>query len=367
MESFKIVGEEDLEIGSHINIEVGDDENFINDKFYETLNSKIRQEVKRVINSETSLLHTNLNANGLKVINPECDFENKRNSSDLVNVLLDQIEFLKGELKSKDSIIKILINDRVSDKPLNSTCNKDNLNNNTSVNRDNETPFSYPKKSSKLSNPADNIYNIKTHNGFELLSTTPLTECNGHDFDESNSNFSNNTNSVNNTVHRKNYRSTTILGDSIIKDIKKHHIKKYIPKGDKIYVKTFPGASTDCMKDHVKPSLKFNPDLIILHTGVNDLRSNKSPNVIADEIINLASNIKTYSNDVVISGLVGRNDELNYKLQQVNDILFNQCTERNIYFINNSNIKREHLNRTMHLNQKGSSLLTNNFLACINV
>ena len=121
------------------------------------------------------------------------------------------------------------------------------------------------------------------------------------------------------------------------------------------------------MKDYIKPSLKFNPDLIILHTGVNDLRSNKSPNVIADEIINLACDIKTNSNDVVISGLVGRNDDLNFKLQQVNNILIDKCTDRNLFYIDNSNIRRQHLNSKMHLNHKGTSQLAHNFLDCINV
>ena len=38
----------------------------------------------------------------------------------MVNVLIDQIEFLKSELKSKDSIIKMLISDRASVTPNNS-------------------------------------------------------------------------------------------------------------------------------------------------------------------------------------------------------------------------------------------------------
>ena len=37
-----------------------------------------------------------------------------KKNNDLVNVLLDQIEFFKGELKSKDSIIKLLLSDRVT-------------------------------------------------------------------------------------------------------------------------------------------------------------------------------------------------------------------------------------------------------------
>ena len=144
-------------------------------------------------------------------------------------------------------------------------------------------------------------------------------------------------------------------------------MRKRIPKGDKIYVKSFSGATTECIRDYVKPSLRFHPDLIILHTGVNNIRSNNSPNVIAEDIVNLACDIKNKSNDVVISGLVGRSDNLNFKLQQVNDILISKCTERNLLYIDNCNITQQHLNSTMHLNHKGTCQVAINFLSYINV
>ena len=61
-------------------------------------------------------------------------------------------------------------------------------------------------------------------------------------------------------------------------------MKRCMKRGEKIYVKTFPGATTDCMKDYVKPSIKHNPDFVILHTGTNDLKSTKSAVEISDEI-----------------------------------------------------------------------------------
>ena len=53
----------------------------------------------------------------------------------------------------------------------------------------------------------------------------------------------------------------------------------------KIFIKSFLGATVDCMNSYVIPSQKYKSDLYILHTGCNDLRSNKSPQVIAIEII----------------------------------------------------------------------------------
>ena len=71
-----------------------------------------------MINSNHAIHKINLSqtdTNNINVLNAECGNKaNRKNPNDLVNVLLDQIEFFKGELKSKDSIIKILLNDHAS-------------------------------------------------------------------------------------------------------------------------------------------------------------------------------------------------------------------------------------------------------------
>ena len=46
-------------------------EQFINDKFYETLVNKIKDEVKIANNTETSLLKEKLETNNVQIINPE--------------------------------------------------------------------------------------------------------------------------------------------------------------------------------------------------------------------------------------------------------------------------------------------------------
>ena len=52
-----------------------------------------------------------------------------------------------------------------------------------------------------------------------------------------------------------------------MKDIKPFKMKKVISSNDKIDIKSFPGTKIDCMKDYTKPSLKYHPDLLILHMG----------------------------------------------------------------------------------------------------
>ena len=70
------------------------------------------------------------------------------------------------------------------------------------------------------------------------------------------------------------------------------------------------------MYDYVKPSLKFKNDLFILYCGTNDLKSEKSPEAIANEIVNLAVKMKQPDNEIMISSIVSRRDELNQKLLQ---------------------------------------------------
>ena len=45
------------------------------------------------------------------------------------------------------------------------------------------------------------------------------------------------------------------------------------------------------MRDNIKPSKMRKPDMIVLHTGTNNLQNNKTPSDIASEIIQLAKSI----------------------------------------------------------------------------
>ena len=50
--------------------------------------------------------------------------------------------------------------------------------------------------------------------------------------------------------------------------------------------------------------------MVILYTVTNDLKSNQNPSDIADEIINLAKNIKISRMEVSISSLIPSGDRL---------------------------------------------------------
>ena len=97
-------------------------------------------------------------------------------------------------------------------------------------------------------------------------------------------------------------RSIAILGDSMIKDIKHWELTKACPN-DKIYVKAFPGADIADMEHYVNPTMKRDPDVVIIHCGTNSLRNDDSAEQIASDITELAEKSKVERGNYVIDNL----------------------------------------------------------------
>ena len=122
------------------------------------------------------------------------------------------------------------------------------------------------------------------------------------------------------------------------------------------------------MCDYVKPTMRRNPDLVVLHAGTNDLQSDKLAKHIASDIMRLALEIKSDANDVMISGITYRSDKHNTKAREVNLNLQAECQRYNLYYIDHSNISNKHLNGSgLHLNFNGTVALANNFLSSIKI
>ena len=151
----------------------------------------------------------------------------------------------------------------------------------------------------------------------------------------------------------------------MIKHVNGWEISRKLQGNCKVYVKHFSGAKTKCMKDYINPSQRENSDHYILHVGANDLCLDRSPELIAKSIIDLALTLKNESHDVSVSNIIVRNDSdtLNKKGCEVNAVLIEMCREKNIYLIDNSKkVKPQHINKgKLHLNQKGSRLLSDMF------
>ena len=137
---------------------------------------------------------------------------------------------------------------------------------------------------------------------------------------------------------------------------------------ERVFVKSFPGATITDMKDYVRPTLKREPDLLVVHIGTNDLRSELTPNQIAVNIMKLATDVKNEKNDVIVSGITTRSDGLGQKAREVNTVLAGECSKMNIHFINNDNITNNDLNGSgLHLNHRGTMVLAKNIFEAIKV
>ena len=303
-------------------------QDFIDGKFYEIILNRINDEVKKSVKSEMESY-----ANNINVIKSSNELSKDKKAYDQ---LFAENKHLRAQLKCKDETIEML--------------------------RKLSNVFESSNKSIKLTNRSESNV-VKIDESKKLNRDNKKKKINQHEVDKF----------ANVTVRRKrvntdvNKRNITILGDSIVKDIKPFKMKKMLSTNDKLYVKSFPGAGTSDMADYIKPTLRRNPDIIVYHAGTNNLRGDDDPENIANEIINLALDIKTEVNKVIVSSLLVREDNLNEKALSVNQFLKTKCSQEALDFIDNSNITKVHLNRGgLHLNFKGTIALAKNVMGYIN-
>lgn len=155
----------------------------------------------------------------------------------------------------------------------------------------------------------------------------------------------------------------TFTGDSTLKYLRSHKMSR----NSQVQMPTFPGCTTQDMKDHIKPLLRRNPEEIIIHVGTNNLRSSNPPCECAEELIDLAESVSSESPAMVtISSLISRSDDesLASKVPDVYKVLKQFCKQKSWGFIDHSNISAtDHLNWSgLHLNKGRTSRLAQNFI-----
>ena len=157
-------------------------------------------------------------------------------------------------------------------------------------------------------------------------------------------------NNSSNSKNSKNNNVSVIIGDAIIKDIKRWDIKGWelSNESEKFVVKFFGGATIKDMESYIQLAIERAPSNVILHCGTNDLKTSTDPEQIAENIINLAKSMKTDDKDMIVSELAPRNDQLNKKAKEVNDVLTLECNKRNICII-----KHDNMNVRSHFNMSG--------------
>ena len=317
----------------------------------------------------------------------------------LSHEMKEQLSFLRGELKSKNEVINILLKDRIGDEdlreamprspfqtlvvaPERSGCQliDERVKQRTEqTQRDLHSTQKSPAKSRgstrnrSLPNTA-----IPVQNSFSLLSseTEENQSSNSKGFQEASQNTERplnkepkkkQTRGINTSNNSDKWKSNvTILGDSIVKHVEGRRIQHSLKSQQRITVKSFPGATTEDMNHYAIPTMKKKPRMLILHVGTNDLKSGQTPCEIARKIHKLAENLKSNDTEVVISEIVARADsnEANDKVIAVNEEVRRICEAGDIELISNSNINPQiHLNLSkLHQNRYGTSVLVNNLI-----
>ena len=315
--------------------------NVIDDSFYNKIKKLIKDEVRDALDGK--VVECGL-CDGVDEIK-DC---NDGNNTLLVKALNDNILFLQKELESKDVIIKMLVSERTL-----TTTNKEDTMVNPTISKPYDTFSRCVKDSGNVKEKSVDNINVITES--DEKRTNELNENEGFRTVEKR--------------RKKNQRSIAVMGDSILKDVDPYELKKKLKnKSDRVYRHNFNGATTSAMKHHSIPVMEFNPDLVILHCGTNSLRGPENEEKIATDILTLANSLKTDSNDILVSSIVPRRDQLKVKAEKVNDILCIKCTQFKIPFMKHNNLRSEiHLKpKGQHLNKEGSSLLSDNFAAWIN-
>ena len=285
---------------------------------------------------------------------------------DLIKSLESEVQFLRKEIKEKNTLISSLIPLKILESKY---CKANNLqNSNRRSNCLQEGGTERTASENALRKNVKEVFVEKTKIT-DYVETTSLSHSTKQV--DSNCNISKRVKKIgdrictNNRGHEEK-KSAIILGGSVIK-----HVNTYDTAGNvnkcKGFAKSFSRAKVRCLKDHMKSSLCKNPNHFVLHIGTNDLNSNKSLELIAKSITDVGSSLKNDSHDVSISSIVVTNDKFKEKAVQVNEKLEIICAERNIYFINHAkNILPQHLNKSkLLLNGKGSSILTSNFVKAL--
>ena len=163
------------------------------------------------------------------------------------------------------------------------------------------------------------------------------------------------------TKKRKKIR-VEILSDSMFNGIQEKGLNKNADINIKIG--KHPGASPTDILDHIKPSLRKEPDQIVIHAGTNDLTNDHNYLNNMKQIVKMVRETCKNTN-LCFSSLICRTEpkDIDEKVIKTNTHLENYCKQQNLDFIDNSNIKKSDLNsRGLHLQERGSSKLAKKFL-----
>lgn len=157
-----------------------------------------------------------------------------------------------------------------------------------------------------------------------------------------------------------------ILTDSICSRLQMRNFNNFITNGS-AYRKTFPGATPKELSHYCTHTLiKDKPDTCIINVGTNSLNKDK-PSEICDDIIDIVKLCHSYGVNKVYVSAISYRPQLQHSVRDINNLLIDNQMLYNYELIHHDNINAEHIWKDkVHLNNKGLSVIANNFINAIN-
>jgi len=133
-------------------------------------------------------------------------------------------------------------------------------------------------------------------------------------------------------------KNPAIIGDSHVKRIHRNGLNQNLLNG-KAFFRPFDRVNVKRLSHYIIPTLvEDKPDAIVIHIGPNDISTHADPLKIANDIIKIGWQCRSFGVDeVFISSVLIRKDmELNVIIRQINEYLKSFCEEAGFYFIDHS-------------------------------
>ena len=115
-----------------------------------------------------------------------------------------------------------------------------------------------------------------------------------------------------------------------------------ISRDHNVKIRSHLGATSIDMWDYIKPKLRHQPDVIILHCGTNDISNEINTLKKLKNLLKQIEGCDTHKKpQVVISSLIKRYDQdFNEDMKSINENIQSLCTSKDLSFIDNSNIDK---------------------------
>ena len=235
---------------------------------------------------------------------------NKNNKKNSINKINNNNNNYNYKNISKNDISEKINNYNINNSMTNNI-NSNSGNENNNKNNSNNNKGNCINSNGSNSNSNNNNNSSSKENNINSSNINSMINTNSINNNSKENNINSNGGDNTNTNKQKQTRKTAfIIGDSMVKNIDGYLLTSSVNHKYNVKVRPFLSAKTIDMLEYIKPTKRdFNPDVYLLHVGTNDLFSNKSPEQISMDILNLANSLKLDNNTVIVSSIVPRDDE----------------------------------------------------------